>query len=484
MHVSIRHLSKSFGTLKANDDISVEFAAGQIHGVLGENGAGKSTLMKLLAGVYGADAGTVTIDDRPVTLGTPRQSIAAGIGMVGQDPLDIPVFSVVDNIACGVAMPALSELVPRYQQLATELGFTVTASQRIGDLTVGQRQQVEIIRLLLAGSQVLILDEPTTGITADQIAALFTALRRLAAAGKTILFVTHKLDEVVALCDTITVLRAGRIVDAQRPMPVSKVAMLHAMFGESNPPERAPVDLDVQAPVRWECAGVTLRDQHVTIGPIQHRIHRGRIVALAGLEGSGQRAYLQHLAGLLPPIAGGTTFEGDALQRHHREVAFLPADRLREGIVGEMSLFDHVRLLQADLLRPGESPLAKTKQLIAEYDIKAEWDTPLALLSGGNQQRAMLALIPDTVKGILLEHPTRGLDARSAASVWARLQQRRASGTSVVFFAADLDEIMLYADEIVVFFAGRVSRLIARDAVTEAQLAALIGGVGFAEVQS
>jgi ABC-type uncharacterized transport system ATPase subunit len=484
MHVSIRHLSKSFGALKANDDISVDFAAGQIHGVLGENGAGKSTLMKLLAGVYAADAGTVTIDARPVTLGTPRQSIVAGIGMVGQDPLDIPVFSVIDNIACGIGMPARSELFLEYQRLASDLGFTVSASQRIGDLTVGQRQQVEIVRLLLAGSQVLILDEPTTGITADQIAALFTALRRLADAGKTVLFVTHKLDEVVALCDTITVLRGGCIVGAQRAMPVSKTDMLHAMFGESNPPERVAVALDEDAPVRWHCKGVTLRDQHFAIGPIHHRIHQGRIVALAGLEGSGQRAYLQHLAGLLLPVEGRTTFEGDALQRHHRDVAFLPADRLREGIVGEMSLYDHVCLMRADLVGSGESPLDKTKQLIAEYDIKAEWDTPLALLSGGNQQRAMLALIPDAVKGILLEHPTRGLDARSAAAVWSRLQQRRAQGTSVVFFAADLDEILLYADEIVVFFAGRVSRLIARDAVTEAQLAAFIGGVGFAEVQS
>lgn len=484
MHVRIRHLSKSFGTLKANDDISVDFAAGQIHGVLGENGAGKSTLMKLLAGVYAADVGTVTIDTRPVALGTPRQSIAAGIGMVGQDPLDIPVFSVIDNIACGVAMPALPELMSRYQQLTSELGFTVDATHRIADLTVGQRQQVEIIRLLLAGSQVLILDEPTTGITTDQIAALFTALRRLADAGKTILFVTHKLDEVVALCDTITVLRGGRMVGEQRAMPVSKSEMIQAMFGESTPPTRMPGARDDGAEVRWECAGVTIRDQHVAIGPIHHRIQHGRIVALAGLEGSGQRAYLQHLAGLLPAETGRTTFAGDAVQRHHREVAFLPADRLREGIVGEMSLYDHVCLLRADLVRRGESPLAKTKQLIAEYEIKAEWDTPLALLSGGNQQRAMLALIPDTVKGILLEHPTRGLDARSAAAVWARLQQRRATGTSVVFFAADLEEVMLYADDIVVFFAGRVSRLIARDEVTEAQLAAFIGGVGFAEVQS
>lgn len=482
MHVSIRHLCKAFGVLKANDDISVEFAAGQIHGVLGENGAGKSTLMKLLSGVYAADSGEVWIDGRAVQLGTPRVARVAGIGMVGQDPLDVPVFSVSENIACGIAMPALALVAQQCREWADRLGFAVRPEQRIGDLTVGQRQQVEIIRLLIAGSHVLILDEPTTGITADQVQSLFAALRQLADDGKTILFVTHKLDEVAALCDTVTVLRTGRMVDTQRAMPVAKSEILEAMFGETTPPQATHFAVDETAAVRWQITDVQLRDGHVHIGPIQHQIRQGRIVGLAGLEGSGQRAYLRHLAGLLPALHGSTLFDGDALQRHHHQVVFLPADRLHEGIVGDLSLYNHVRLLRDNLLVPGESAYAKTNALIDAYNIKATPDTPLNQLSGGNQQRAMLALIPDMVHGILLEHPTRGLDARSAVAIWQRLQERRHSGTSVVFFSADLEEVMQYADEIIVFFGGKVSHLLRRNELSEQQLAALIGGVGFAEV--
>lgn len=484
MQVRIRNLCKSFGSLKANSDINVDFAAGQIHGILGENGAGKSTLMKILSGVYVADSGIIEIDNRPITLGNPATSINAGIGMVGQDPLDVPVFRVIDNIACGRNMPSDSTLLSQFVQWSQQLGFSVDPYQQIHSLTVGQRQQVEIIRLLIAGSQLLILDEPTTGITAEQVTSLFVALRTIAQRGKTVLFVTHKLDELMALCDTATVLRAGQIVGSQYPMPISKDTILHAMFGELNQDIAETDRTSVDAPIRWQMNDVVMREATFSLGPFTKSLPQGAVIGLAGLEGSGQRTFLYHLAGLQTAFRGQITCDNQVLRGHQSDVVFLPADRLHEGIVAEMNLVDHVRLLKDQLLTRDQDARAKAHALITEYDIKAQPDTPLSLLSGGNQQRAMLALIPDKVRGILLEHPTRGLDARSAVAIWQRLQRRRDDGTTVVFFSADLEEVMNYSDYIVVFFGGQLSRLLARHEITEQRLAELIGGVGFSEVSA
>ena len=484
MQVRIRNLCKSFGSLKANNEISIDFAAGQIHGILGENGAGKSTLMKILSGVYTADSGSIEIDGVEVQLGRPAISILAGIGMVGQDPLDVPVFSVIDNIACGLHMPSGAQLRQSFVQWCGQLGFTLNPDQQIQALTVGQRQQVEIIRLLIAGSQLLILDEPTTGITADQVTALFAALRTIAQSGKTVLFVTHKLDELMALCDTATVLRSGCVVDTQYTLPIAKDVILNAMFGELGHAPIPQMRVRMDAPDRWIMRKVVMRDTSFSLGPFDKNLPQGAIIGLAGLEGSGQRMFLYHLAGLQRATQGDITCDGQVLHGHQSDVVFLPADRLHEGIVAEMNLIDHVRLLRSQLLPSGQDARTKAQELIAEYDIKATPDTPLALLSGGNQQRAMLALIPDSVRGILLEHPTRGLDARSASAIWQRLQLRRDHGTSVVFFSADLEEVMSYSDYIIVFFGGQISRMIPRTDLTEQRLAELIGGVGFAEVSA
>lgn len=482
MHVRIRNLHKTFAAVHANNDICVDFAAGQIHGILGENGAGKSTLMKLLSGVYRPDSGEIHINDVPVALGTPRRAIEAGIGMVAQDPVDVPVFSVLENIACGIHMPSLQLLASHITTWSQRLGFQFAPHTMMHTLTVGQRQQVEIVRLLIAGSDVLILDEPTTGITASQASALFSALRTIVATGKTVLFVTHKLDEVLALCDTVTVLRAGRMVGAQRSMPMPKSEMLEAMFGVLAPQHTAIPTATIDRPSRWSFADVMIHEQALRIGPLQLQLPQGTIIGLAGLEGSGQRPFMQLLAGLRHPDSGIVRYDGQRFAYDHPDVVWLPADRLQEGIIGDMSLTEHVRLLHAGLLGAGESPAGKAQALIDAYAIKATPDMPLRQLSGGNQQRAMLALIPTQVTGIVLEHPTRGLDAVSAQSIWQRLQQRSAHGATIVFFSADLDEVMQYADVVLVFFAGQISRLLTRDELNEERLAALIGGVGFAEV--
>jgi simple sugar transport system ATP-binding protein len=482
MHISIRHLRKTFGPVVASNDISVDFAAGQIHGILGENGAGKSTLMKILAGMYTADSGAIAIDGRPVILGAPIRALQAGIGMVGQDPLDIPVFTILENISAGIRLPGQTPVADAFAHWNSVLGFELDPRTHISQLTVGQRQQVEIIRLLITGSQLFILDEPTTGITAAQIDALFGALRTIANAGKTVLFVTHKLDEVAALCDTVTVLRGGILVGEQAQMPVPKEQILHAMFGERNAQITTQSGHHHPNGVVWSLSDVIMHDAQIRLGPITTTIAAGQIIGLAGLEGSGQTLFLQHLAGMLLPRSGSIVFAGSPLHAPRYDNVFLPADRLNEGIVPSMSLVEHVQLLHRHLLGAGQTARDKAIQLITDYNIKATPDMPLQLLSGGNQQRAMLALIPESARVILLEHPTRGLDAVSAEAIWQRLQERCARGATVVFFSADLEEVISHSDAVMVFYGGSVSRILDRDALSEQALARLIGGVGFAEV--
>ncbi len=491
MHIAVEHLTKRFGPVCANDRLTVSFAAGQIHGVLGENGAGKSTLMKLLSGYIQPDEGRIVFNDMPRRLRGPGDALAAGVGMVQQEPLDIPAFTVLENLLCA-APPGIFRSRRAAQtallELAGRLGFPVDPAARLDQLTIGQRQQVEIMRLLLCGAQVLILDEPTTGITAAQARALFAALRQIAAEGRTVLFVSHKLEEVAELCHTVTVLRNGQVVPpGQLPMPQPQEYLLVLMFGESGaaPPIYRPLPA-IDAPPVWELRNITVRSGALHLVELNHRFPAGRIIGLAGLDGSGQQVLLRLLAGQQAPDRGQVLVNGrdltgaGAIAFRQAGVEYLPADRLHDGMIGALSLADHFALLQRDgLLVDRRRAEELARQAIADYQIKATPVTPIASLSGGNQQRAMLALIPPTVCGILAEQPTRGLDVASARTIWSRLQARRDDGCCIIFSSPDLDEIMEYSDEVIVCFAGRIGPPIPRALLSASRLAELIGGVGF-----
>lgn len=491
MHIAVENLTKRFGPVCANDRLTVSFAAGQIHGVLGENGAGKSTLMKLLSGYIQPDEGRIVFNDMPRRLRGPGDALAAGVGMVQQEPLDIPAFTVLENLLCA-APPGVFRSRRAAQtallELAERLGFLVDPAARLDQLTIGQRQQVEIMRLLLCGAQVLILDEPTTGITAAQARALFAALRQIAAEGRTVLFVSHKLEEVAELCHTVTVLRNGQVVPpGQLPMPQPQEYLLALMFGDSGaaPPIYRPLPA-IDAPPVWELRNVTVRSGALHLVDLNHRFAAGRIIGLAGLDGSGQQVLLRLLAGQQAPDRGQVLVNGrdltgaGAIAFRQAGVEYLPADRLHDGMIGALSLADHFALLQHDgLLVDRRRAEELARQAIADYQIKATPVTPIASLSGGNQQRAMLALIPPTVRGILAEQPTRGLDVASARAIWSRLQARRDDGCCIIFSSPDLDEIMEYSDEVIVCFAGRIGPPIPRALLSAGRLAELIGGVGF-----
>ncbi|HSL25635.1 MAG TPA: ATP-binding cassette domain-containing protein [Acidimicrobiia bacterium] len=480
MTLAISDITKRFGNLVANDDISLDLGAGTLHAVLGENGAGKSTLMKILSGVFSPDAGSITVDGAAIKPGSPRAALAAGIGMLYQEPLVCLPFTAAENFRLGSrrsVRTARDDLVDTSRRFGFRLGPSVLAR----NLSIGERQQLEIVRLLAAGVRVLILDEPTSGITADQRQTLFAALRRLAAEGLTVLFVSHKLAEVNELCRSVTVLRRGRVVGSSAlPRPESELVRM--MFEEgASLPARSPVV--ARGGVVAELDSVDAGDGRTGIRGAHLRIRRGEVVGLAGLEGSGQSALLRALAGVAPIRRGRFRIAGrDMIGRRQRSfaesgVALLPGGRLEEGLLPGLTIAEHLALAAAPpWIINWRDAQARAVEAIAAFRIKGRADSTADELSGGNQQRLLLSLLPARLQLLLMEHPTRGLDLDSASYIWARLLDRRRDGTAIVFSSADLDELLTYADRVIVCFEGR---LIAERTASETsvdEIGTLIGG--------
>lgn len=482
MSLELRDIHKRFGRVRANDGITIRVEAGELHGLLGENGAGKSTLMKVLSGFIEADSGEVRYDGRVIDMRSPRDAIAAGIGMLHQDPLVFLPFSVLDNFVLGAGGRHDRTAAERdLEELGGRFGFSFDPDAPARTLTVGERQQLEIVRLLWLGARVLILDEPTTGISATQRDLLFATLETLAAQGMIVIFVSHKLEEVEQLCDRVTVIRTGRVV-GETDLPCPPEDLVEMMFGKVVVPvDRRDADLGMPV-VRLD--GVTLSDRRLTTADLTLEVSAGEVIGLAGLEGSGQRMLLQACAGLLPPSSGSIVLEGrDVAGLSYRDhlaagVHYLPAGRLEEGLVPGLTITEHILLAAKtyDFFIDWRSARVHAERMIAEFSIKGTPDSTAESLSGGNQQRLLLAMMPEEVGLLLMEHPTRGLDIESADWVWRTLLRRRDRGTAIVFASADLDELLRYSDRIAVFFAGEVIAVRNARATTGEQLGHLIGG--------
>ncbi len=487
MSIEVRHIHKSFGPVHANNDISLKFDDGRIYGILGENGAGKSTLMKILSGFYLPDSGEIFVDGKPVHYTDPQGAIEAGIGMLQQDPLDIGPFTVLENFVYGRpdgALPDWQAAREQLQQLSARFHFDLNPDVTIERLSIGQRQQLEIIRLLALGVRVLILDEPTTGISALQKSVLFGSLKRLAKEdGLTVLFVSHKLEDVLELCDEVAVLRLGRLV-GQAKLPVTTDELVAMMFGQ----ELAPPSHEKVAPgdVVLEVRDLTVASHRVTVEGLNLQIRAGEVVGLAGLDGSGQELLMRASVGLLKPLKGRVLINGqDMTGRPFRAfleagVGFGAAGRLEEGLVSGLTLTEHFALVDPEQRAwiDWERARAVTEERINHYNIYGRPDSPIETLSGGNQQRVLMALMPSSPHILVLEHPTRGLDVESARWIWEQILARRSEGTAVLFTSADLDEIMTYSDRILVFYAGQVTEVTEPESTTVEELGHLIGGQG------
>lgn len=485
MHIELRDIRKYFGRVKANDGISLEFEGGRIYGLLGENGAGKSTLMKILSGYQPPDAGEILIDGRPQRFRSPAEALGVGIGMLYQDPLDIPAFNVKENYLLGRDGGILLDYKAASRELKAimeRFGFELDLEASIENLSLGERQQLELARLLVGGAQVLILDEPTTGISADQKDKLFDSMRRLAREeGKTLILVSHKLDEVQELCERAIVLRRGRLVGIT-DVPCTNEELVNMMFGQV-PTRRERMEFPLGEPV-LQLVDVRIPTYRLTVENINLSVRAGEVFGLAGLEGSGQRLVLQACAGLLKTDHGRIILDGRDVtgwsygQMRAAGVAYLAAGRLEEGLVAGLTLTEHLALAEPanGMLVNWAAARQQMEARIAQYQIVGTPDTLADELSGGNQQRMLFALLREPMKVLLLEHPTRGLDVRSADWIWEQLYQRRQAGTAIIFISADLDEIIERSDRIAVFSGGVMSRVLDASKTSVEEIGHLIGG--------
>ena len=487
----LERISKSFPGVVANDDVTLELRAGEIHGVVGENGAGKSTLMRILYGLYPPDSGTIEVGGEEVRFSSPRQAIARGIGMVHQHFVLVDRFTVAENVILGAEggpVLGIDAAAARIEELARQYGFAVDPGATVEDLSVGQEQRVEIIKALYRGADVLILDEPTAVLTPAEATELFDNLRRLREDGKAVVFISHKLDEVLAVCDRITVLRRGRVVGETTPRETDKERLAEMMVGR-------PVLFRLEKPdVR--VGEAVLRVEGLEVGEqvrgVDLEVRAGEILGVAGVEGNGQLALAEALIGLRVPGGGRVLLEGEDVtgrtveEIRSRGVAYIPEDRHDRGLVLEMSLWENVVLGRQDhpdvsgglgvlLIRKIKETAAR---LIRAFDVRARSIAVEAgTLSGGNQQKLILARELDGAPRLVIaSQPTRGLDVGAIEFVWRQILAQKAAGRAVLLISAELDEIFELSDRIVTIYEGRITGEYAPDAPVEEVGIGMTGG--------
>jgi simple sugar transport system ATP-binding protein len=488
MNVELKNIHKWFGSVHANDGITMSIASGTIQGIVGENGAGKSTLMKVLSGYIQADEGEIILDGKPQKIRTPADSIRLGIGMLHQDPLDFPPMRIIDNFLVGHRggiFPNRKAVKKAFSELAETFDFAINPNDYVDSLTVGERQQLEILRLLWLGARVLILDEPTTGISAQQKEKLFDTLRKLAAQGKSVIFVSHKLEEIESLCQRAAVFRNGQLVgEAVQPYHTNDLVRL--MFGKEI--SLGECRCEAVSDIALKISDLEIEDYRLHIKGVNLNVCKGEVIGLAGMEGSGQRLFLRALGGLLRPM-GASSLEVNGTNLTHRPykeylkagIVYVPADRMEEALIPGLTLTEHFVLSEETegFIIDRASALSLTEERIRDFNIRGAPISRVEELSGGNQQRMLLALLRTPLNLLLVEHPTRGLDIESTIWIWGKLKDRCKTGSSIIFTSSDLEEILQYSDRILVFFGGKVSKPLDARSTSVEQLGQLIGGKGF-----
>jgi general nucleoside transport system ATP-binding protein len=478
VELELRGITKRFGSLVANDRIDLSVAPGQVHALLGENGAGKTTLMNVLYGLMQPDEGEILLDGKAVRFHSPKDAIAAGIGMVHQHFMLVPVFTVAENVTLGIEETNRAGLLDRrktrrdVRALSQRYGLEVNPDALVEDLPVGIQQRVEIVKALVREATVLILDEPTAVLTPAETEDLFRIIRQLKEGGTSIVFISHKLKEVQAIADTITVLRRGKVV-GQRPPDTSEDELALLMVGRDvqlrvskEPAKPGEVVLDV--------AGLTVTDLagQVHVNGMSLQVRAGEILGVAGVQGNGQTELCEALLGLRPAVAGQVTLNGLDLtratpaQRLAAGIAYVPEDRQEDGLIGDFSVADNMVLDQYDKppfasginLRLG-AIAANAAERVKEFDVRTtSTQAPVATLSGGNQQKVILAReLAHEHKVLIASQPTRGLDVGSIEFVHRRIVEQRDKGVAVLIVSAELDEIYALADRIAVMYEGKIT---------------------------
>ncbi len=461
----------------ANDNINLTLKRGEIHALLGENGAGKSTLMNILYGLYQPDSGEVSLNGKPTRITNPAIAIANGIGMVHQHFMLIPTLSVAENITLGQESSSgvlldVRNPSKRIRQISQDYGISVDPDAYVKDLSVGEQQRVEIVKTLYRNAQILVLDEPTAVLTPREVDELFGTLRKLTAQGKSIIFITHKLREVKAVADRITVLRQGRVVGSTTPAESDEGALASMMVGRS---VLLKIDKMPAKP-----AGLVLEVSHMTvlsdrkstaINDVSLTVRAGEIVGIAGVEGNGQSELVEAITGLRNIERGEVRIAGEAM-RHESPAAVIdagtahiPEDRHKFGMVTTypikhnmvLSTFDEAPYTSGLTMNDGVIS-EHARKLIRDYDVRTpSEDTPAGSLSGGNQQKMVVAReFSRPIKLLVAAQPTRGVDVGSIEFIHRRIVEQRDAGIGVLLISAELDEILSLSDRILVLYKGRI----------------------------
>ncbi len=496
-------ITKRFPGVVANDDVTIAVEDGEIHAICGENGAGKSTLMKILYGMYAADEGVMKVFGNEIRFSSPSAAIDAGIGMVHQHFMLADQLSVLENVILGSEPTSFGGLIDfgaaraHLREVSEAYGLDVDPDEPIANLEVGERQRVEIIKVLYRGAKVLILDEPTAVLVPQEVEELFRNLRELKAGGATILFIDHKLDEVLAIADKITVIRQGRTVATVKPADVTAADLAELMIG-SELPTPATTGTTVTEDVALEISGVTVVDEgRPVIDDVSLSVHRGEVVGIAGVEGNGQAELVAAILGTLIPSAGTISLMGSdvskASVRHRREagLGYIPQDRHRDGLLLSAPLYENAALghqTRAPFARglwiDREGRRARTESIKSDYDVRTpSIDVSAHVLSGGNQQKLIVGREMSAGPNVLLAaHPTRGIDVGAQAAVWDHIRAARAAGMATLLVSADLDELIGLSDTIVVMLRGRLVATLDPGTITPRELGAYMTGAATQEV--
>lgn len=478
MELELRGITKTFPGVVANDDVNLRLATGEVVALIGENGAGKSTLMSILYGMYRPDGGTIRLDGRDVVFSSPADAIAAGIGMVHQHFMLVPNFTVAENVVLGVEPTGrlgsldIDAARTMVREISERYSLELDPDAVIEELPVGVQQRVEIVKVLLRDAKVVVFDEPTAVLTPKEIVEFFAIVRTLIAAGRGVVFITHKLKEALTIADRISVLRRGKVVGEVLPSQTSESQIAEMMVGR---PVQLVANKGVHAPGETMLSVEDLRvvdpDGRTVVDGVSFVVRSGEIVGIAGVQGNGQTELVDAITGLRAAASGRVRIAGDDVTgndpraRHVKGMAHIPEDRQRQGLVGALSVAENLVLTRYhdDEFRKGltvdwDTAHETAERLIGEYDIRTPGpDVGVGTLSGGNQQKVIVAReLSRDLKVSVASQPTRGVDVGSIEYIHSRIVEERDAGTAVLIVSTELDEVMALSDRLLVMYRGAI----------------------------
>jgi ABC-type uncharacterized transport system ATPase subunit len=492
--IQMEKITKSFGVIKANEDVDLTVYNGEVHALLGENGAGKSTLMNMLAGIYTPEKGSIRINGEKVHFSSPRDSIKRGIGMVHQHFKLIDVLSALDNIIIGQDTKFLlrgKQLSERIKMLSEQYGLDVNLGKKVYEMSVGEKQTLEIIKVLYRGAKILIMDEPTAVLTPQEIKRLFSIIRNMKEQGCAIVIITHKLNEVMEISDRVTVLRKGKSIKTVVTKEVEIPDLIEMMVGKKMDLSINRENyLDKKPLLQLDNVTVYDKDKKAALSEVSFTVNSGEILGVAGVAGSGQKELCETIAGLIHAEKGRIFFDGEnILGRTPRDVirlgirmGFIPEDRLGMGLVGGMDIVHNLILKDYQnqrgvILKRGPCT-AKAKKIVEKLDIQTpSIYTPVRRLSGGNIQKVLLGReIDSDPKVLITAYPVRGLDIGASYKIYDLLNEQKMKGVAVLFIGEDLDVLMELCDRILVLCGGEITGIVEAGRVTKEEIGLLMTG--------